>query len=128
MRKFLAFALFAVLLLPVASLAQTAVAGTYADGLALYEDGRYVDAISALAVAGEDGDVRAQRLLGMMYLYGEQLYGSAVPRDYGMALSWLYRASAQGDPVAIRTLISARIGAVPPPSGPALVRSEASAR
>ncbi len=48
------------------------------------------------AIAAEDGDVRAQRLLGMMYLHGEKLYGSAVERDYGMALSWLYRASASG--------------------------------
>ena len=91
-------------LLPVAGFAQSTVPGSYAQGLALYEDQRYVDAISALCIAAEDGDVRAQRLLGMMYLYGEKLYGSAVPRDYGMALSWLYRASAQGDDVAIWTL------------------------
>jgi len=126
MRKCLAVVLFAALLLPVAGLAQSVVPGTYAEGLALYEDGRYVDAISALAIAGEDGDVRAQRLLGMMYLHGEKLYGSAVERNHGMALSWLYRASGQGDRVATWTLT--RIVAVPPPAGPALVQNDASGR
>lgn len=128
MRKCLALALavFATALAPVAGFAESAAADAYDEGIALYEDGRYVDAIAALSIAAEDGDVRAQRLLGMMYLQGEKLYGSAVPRDYGMALSWLYRASAQDDRIATWTL--ARIAAAQPlPSGLALVQSEASA-
>jgi TPR repeat protein len=126
MRKCIAAALYTAWLVPVAGLAQSNVPGTYAEGLALYEHGRYVDAISALAIAGEDGDARAQRLLGMMYLYGERLHGSAVERNPGLALSWLYRASAQGDEVATWTV--ARIVVAPVPIGPALVRSEAHAR
>jgi TPR repeat protein len=100
MKKRLACLLFAASLVPATGLAQSGAPDSYAEGMVLYEDGRYVDAMAALALAAEEGDVRAQRLLGLMYLYGERLYGSAVARDRGMALSWLYRASAQGDRIA----------------------------
>ncbi len=105
MTKAIVIALFtAAALLPASGFAGSTVPATYEEATALYQDGRYMDAISALAIAAEDGDVRAQRLLGLMYVYGESLYGPAVHRDVGLGRAWLYRASAQGDKDAAWTL------------------------
>jgi TPR repeat protein len=126
MTRTLAIFLFsAAVLLPAAAYAESTAAGTYEEGLVLYEDSRYSDAISALSIAAEEGDVRAQQLLGMMYLYGEQLYGSAVPRDLGLARSWLYRAEAQGSQVA-RFALTRLDSGQPVPATLALVPTEES--
>jgi TPR repeat protein len=126
MAQTLAIALFAAAaLLPVAAFADTPAPGTYEEGLALYESQRYPDAISVLAIAGENGDIRAQELLGMMYLYGEQACGTAVKQDVGLARGWLYRASAQGSRIAVWTLARMDDGR-PMPVQMALVQSEAS--
>jgi TPR repeat protein len=126
MKRTLMAAVFAALVLsPLAASAQRDTRDAYQEALAEYETGHYRDAVSWLSIAGENGDVRAQQLLGMMYLYGEELYGSAVPRDLGLARSWLYRAEAQGDNVARFTLSRLDRGR-PIPSTLALMPGEAS--
>jgi TPR repeat protein len=45
-------------------------------------------------------DVRAQEALGMMYLFGWQIYGEEVPEDRGQARAWFFRAEALGSELA----------------------------
>ena len=78
-----------------------AAPGTHEEGVVLYEDYRYADAFSALAIAAEIGDVRAQQLLGLMSLYGETFTDPKVERNVGLAQAWLHRAAAQGDFLSI---------------------------
>ena len=56
----------------------------------------YPRALPPLRVAAMQGDRRAQRLLGFMLLHGGQLY-RGVDADPAEALSWLRKASEQGD-------------------------------
>lgn len=125
MNRALVILAVACLLHPLAAAAQRDTRNAYAEGLAEYEAGHYREAISWLAVAGENGDLRAQQMLGFMYLYGEALYGAAVPRDVGMARAWLYRAEAQGSGVARHALAKLDRGAPVTPAV-ALVNSESS--
>lgn len=94
----------ALVLCPLTAAAQGDARDCYAEALQAYEIGRYQDALSWLSVAAEDNDVRAQQMLGLMYVYGEALYGPEVPRNPGLGKAWLYRAEAQGSAVARFTL------------------------
>lgn len=60
----------------------------YDRALALYEE---------LATAG---DARAAELAGQMLLFGEALYGTAVPRDRARATRWLRQAASADHPLA----------------------------
>jgi TPR repeat protein len=59
------------------------------------ENYQWSDALAWFEIAAESGDARAQRIAGLMNLYGERLY-PGVARDVGRAKAWLYRAEAQG--------------------------------
>jgi TPR repeat protein len=98
--KVLAAAFAILTLCPLAATAQRDTRDPWQEAMSEYEIGHYGEAISWLAIAGENGDVRAQQMLGLMHAYGEALYGPAVPRDPGLARAWLYRAEAQGSGVA----------------------------
>jgi TPR repeat protein len=98
--KVLAAACAILTLCPLAATAQRDTRDPWQEAMSEYEIGHYQEAISWLAIAGENGDVRAQQMLGLMHVYGEALYGPAVPRDPGLARAWLYRAEAQGSGVA----------------------------
>ncbi len=115
----------AVLLTPLAAPAQQDARNAFDEAVAQYEIGHYREAVSWLSIAGENGDVRAQQMLGLMHLYGDALYGAEVPRDLGLARAWLYRAEAQGSGVARYALTKLDRGA---PAAPtlAVVSSEAS--
>jgi TPR repeat protein len=54
--------------------------------------------------AAEAGNRSAQEMLGLMYLYGSQLYGKGVSRDLREATRWLELAAAQ-DSVLARQLL-----------------------
>ena len=52
----------------------------------------------------ETGDRPAQEMLGLMYLYGSQLYGEAIGRDFPEAQRWLEMAARQGSMLARQLL------------------------
>jgi TPR repeat protein len=54
--------------------------------------------------AAAEGNRSAQEMLGLMYVYGSQLYGKGVTRDLREATRWLELAAAQ-DSVLARQLL-----------------------
>ena len=69
-----------------------AVAGPWEDGMASYSRGDYVPAIRLFRPLAEQGNVKAQRVLGVMYRRGEGVKRSSV-----RAFIWFSRAAARGD-------------------------------
>jgi len=67
----------------------------YYAGLSAYEDGDFISAARELQPAAEQGDSRAQRLLGLLYRDGR-----GVLRDDVSAYVWLHLAAAAGEPRA----------------------------
>lgn len=57
-----------------------------------YERGDYATALEIVRPLAEQGDARAQGLLGVMYGLGH-----GVPQDYGQAWDWLYPGAEAGD-------------------------------
>lgn len=113
--QLVAAAFAALVLFPAVAPAQQDTRDPWEQALTEYEIGHYREAISWLSIAGENNDVRAQQMLGMMYVYGESLYGAAVPRNLGLARAWLYRAEAQGSGVARYALARLDRGQPVPP-------------
>ncbi|MEO8754498.1 MAG: hypothetical protein ABI624_17645 [Casimicrobiaceae bacterium] len=66
--------------------------------------GRYHNVAMALERAAGAGDREAQTRIGLMYRYGEALYGPDLPRDAARATYWLRRAAEQGSDVARHAL------------------------
>ena len=64
-------------------------------GAAAYKRGDYQTALEVFRPLAENGDVKAQSILGLMYSYGE-----GVPEDYREASRWYRRAADQGSSVA----------------------------
>jgi TPR repeat protein len=64
----------------------------------------YMNTIGEYRRAAEAGNRPAQEMLGLMYLYGSQLYGEGVDRDVREATHWLELAAAQ-DSVLARQLL-----------------------
>lgn len=62
---------------------------------AAYSAKDYVQARKLFLIAADEGDAEAQRMLGVMYSYGE-----GVPEDHGTALQWFQRAAEQGNAAA----------------------------
>ncbi|WP_291685762.1 hypothetical protein [Bradyrhizobium sp.] len=69
-----------------------AVAGPWEDGMAAYNRGDYVPAIRVFRAMAEQGNAKAQSLLGVMYRRGQGASRSPV-----RAFVWLSRAAALGD-------------------------------
>jgi TPR repeat protein len=69
-----------------------AVAGSWEDGMASYNRGDYVPAIRLFRPLAEQGNAKAQSVLGVMYRRGE-----GVARSPVRAFIWLSRAAARGD-------------------------------
>jgi TPR repeat protein len=69
-----------------------AVAGPWEDGMASYNRGDYVPAIRLFRPLAEQGNAKAQSVLGVMYRRGE-----GVARSPVRAFIWLSRAAARGD-------------------------------
>jgi TPR repeat protein len=69
-----------------------ALAGPWEDGMVAYNRGDYVPAIRLFRPLAEQGNVKAQSVLGVMYRRGE-----GVARSSAHAFVWLSRAAARGD-------------------------------
>jgi Putative peptidoglycan binding domain/Sel1 repeat len=63
----------------------------FEEGIQAYKHGDYATAARAWLPLAQQGDARAQFLLGSLYAQG---YG--VPQDYGAAVQWFRRAAEQG--------------------------------
>jgi len=69
-----------------------ALAGPWEDGMAAYSRGDYVPAIQVFRAMAEQGNAKAQSVLGVMYRRGE-----GVARSPVRAFLWFSRAAARGD-------------------------------
>jgi TPR repeat protein len=69
-----------------------AVAGPWEDGMAAYNRGDYVPAIRLFRPLAEQGNTKAQNVLGVMYRKGQ-----GVARNSVRAFIWFNRAAARGD-------------------------------
>jgi len=69
-----------------------AVAGPWEDGMAAYNRGDYLPAIRLFRPLAEQGNAKAQNVLGVMYRRGE-----GVARNSVRAFMWFSRAAARGD-------------------------------
>jgi TPR repeat protein len=71
------------------------MAGPWEDGMAAYNRGDYVPAIRLFRPLAEQGNAKAQNLLGVMYRRGQ-----GVARNSARAFVWFSRAAAGGDATA----------------------------
>ena len=62
------------------------------EGVAAYQKGNYAIALKELRPLADNGDVKAQTLLGEIYDSGK-----GVPQDHKEAASWFHKTAAQGD-------------------------------
>ena len=69
-----------------------AVAGPWEDGMAAYNRGDYVPAVKVFRAMAEQGNAKAQSVLGVMYRRGQ-----GVSRSPVRAFLWFSRAAARGD-------------------------------
>jgi hypothetical protein len=69
-----------------------AFAGPWEDGMVAYNRGDYVPAIRLFRPLAEQGNAKAQSLIGVMYRRGQ-----GVARNSIHAFIWLSRAAARGD-------------------------------
>jgi len=63
------------------------------EGLAAYQAKNYALALQELQPLAEQGDMRAQRVLGVMYRFGQ-----GVAQDDRVAVTWYRKAAEQGLP------------------------------
>ena len=69
-----------------------AFAGPWEDGMAAYNRGDYVPAIRVFRTLAEQGNAKAQNVLGVMFRRGE-----GVPKNPARAHMWLSFAAKRGD-------------------------------
>ena len=69
-----------------------AVAGPWEDGMAAYNRGDYVPAMRVFRALAEQGNAKAQSVLGVMYRRGQGVGHNSV-----RAFLWFSRAAARGD-------------------------------
>jgi len=72
-----------------------AVAGPWEDGMTSYNRGDYMPAIRLFRPLAEQGNAKAQNVLGVMYRKGQGVTRSSV-----RAFLWFSRAAARGDATA----------------------------
>jgi len=72
-----------------------AFAGPWEDGMAAYNRGDYVPAVRLFRPLAEQGNAKAQNVLGVMYRRGQ-----GVARNSVRAFVWFSRAAARGDATA----------------------------
>lgn len=94
-RVLLGLGVVAALLLTVPA-AMSASRSSYELGLEAVTSYRYAEALMHFQTAAEQGDRNARRNLGLMLLYGDQLYGKEVPRNQVQAKHWLQAAASDG--------------------------------
>jgi TPR repeat protein len=91
--------------------AQERETGALEQGVAAYEAQRFVQALDRFEAAAEAGDLRAQEMAAMMWLYGELLYGGELASNPARALYWLRKAAANGSETSrlLATRVQARL-------------------
>jgi TPR repeat protein len=72
---------------------QSVLAESYEEGRKAYIDGDFKKAYKILSPQAKEGDSEAQKMLGIMYDYGQ-----GVKADSEKALSWYLRSAEQGHP------------------------------
>ncbi len=72
-----------------------AIAGPWEDGMAAYNRGDYVPAMQLFRPLAQQGNAKAQNVLGTMYRRGQ-----GVARNSVRAFVWFSRAAARGDATA----------------------------
>ncbi|MEA2838272.1 MAG: uncharacterized protein QOD89_2822 [Bradyrhizobium sp.] len=75
--------------------ASAAFAGPWEDGMAAYNRGDYVPAMRVFRALAEQGNAKAQNVLGVMFRKGE-----GVPKNPARAHMWLSFAAKRGDATA----------------------------
>jgi TPR repeat protein len=80
-----------LLILFASAVSGPAVAGSFEDAFAAYNKGDYATTLNLLRPLAEQGHVRAQYNLGLMYNNGQ-----GVRQDYAAAMSWYRKAAEQG--------------------------------
>jgi TPR repeat protein len=88
MRKSILFGV--AIMLPVS--VSGASAGPWEDGMAAYNRGDYVPAINLFRPLAQDGNAKAQSIMGVMYRKGQ-----GVAPNSARAFMWLSVAAARGD-------------------------------
>ncbi len=74
-----------------------AVADPYHEGRAAIQRQDYATAFQLFQQLAERGDARAEAATGLIYEYGQGVYGQGVPpRDDAQALAWYFKAADQG--------------------------------
>jgi TPR repeat protein len=76
-----------------------AIAGPWEDGMAAYNRGDYVPAMQLFRPLAQQGNAKAQNVLGTMYRRGQ-----GVARNSVRAFVWFSRAAARGDATATAEL------------------------
>ena len=90
---------FCLLMSLSAAGAQSINTRIFDQGLIAFDRGEYADAARILRPLAEQGDARAQFLLGFMHRRGR-----GVPQDFAEALKWLRRAADQNEAGGLRFL------------------------
>lgn len=73
-----------------------AAAASAADAELAYESGHFAEALALFEERGLEGDVPAQELVGMMYLFGPVFFGNDVAADPARAANWFQAAALNG--------------------------------
>ena len=95
----------AILLAGLAPLTFAATADAdYEAGLQAAQDFRYAEALAHFDAAAAQGNRDAMRSAGLMLLYGRDLYGEEVPRDWIKAVHLLSAAALKGCRVSASVL------------------------
>ena len=88
-----------LVLLTLVAVAGAANAGPFEDAVAAYEAGDYATAYRLQRPLADQGFVKAQVNLGIMYVHGH-----GVPQDDVEAIRWFRKAADHGDPLAQHNL------------------------
>jgi len=99
----------------VSSLTAPVSAGPLDDAYAAYQQGDYASALRLFRPLAEQGNARAQTLLGLMYEDGQ-----GVPKDFAQAAKWYQRASEQDFAMAQNNLGLMYLNGEGVPKDPAL--------
>ena len=92
MRKSILISVAIMVLVSVSGAFSKALAGPWEDGMAAYNRGDYVPAISLFRPLAQAGNAKAQSVVGVMYRKGQ-----GVAPNSARAFMWLSVAAARGD-------------------------------
>jgi TPR repeat protein len=83
-------------LMAAAFVATNSASVSAADANLAHPTGPFSEALALFEERGLEGDVQAQELVGMMYLFGPALFGNDVTADPARAANWFRAAALNG--------------------------------